>query len=155
MRVSTDRPLPKPHLSTLEDGTGVIRTRYKGIEYTADLKDGCILYDGKSFKTPSGFSTYVRGKSTNGWTCVFYKGTKLSLLSPNSRRNKPKPSLSSLEDGTGLIRTRYKGVEYTADLKDGCIVTVMEGFAADMFTHCIRPSDTPVESISIIFRKII
>ena len=44
--------------------------------------------------------------------------------------------------------------EYTPiPLKRG-VVTCMEGYAADTYTHCIRPSDTVSESMSIIFGRV-
>ena len=44
-----------------------LRKKYKGRMLEAEVKDGHILYDGKSFTSPSGAAVEATGHSVNGW----------------------------------------------------------------------------------------
>ena len=68
----------------IKPGKGVISETYKGETFHGDLtEDGMIVYEDKSFPTPSSFSIFVRLKvgthqtSSNGWQAVRYNDVKL------------------------------------------------------------------------------
>ena len=51
------------------------------------METGCIEYNKKLFDTPSGFASFVRKKSVNGWTSVWYEGCPLdSYREPSGGR---------------------------------------------------------------------
>jgi hypothetical protein len=62
----------------LTPGSKVLRMGYKGVEYLADLTSlGEIVYEGSVYKTPSSFSSKIKGMSDNGWTTLYYQDVQL------------------------------------------------------------------------------
>ncbi|WZN66582.1 MPN domain-containing protein [Chloropicon roscoffensis] len=56
----------------MEPGQGVLRVKYKGHVFLADLMpSGSICYEGKMFESPSGWSIHVSSER-NGWKNVSY-----------------------------------------------------------------------------------
>ena len=70
---------------------GAISTKYQGVVYTGNLLEtGCIQYNEKVFNTPSGFASFVRKKSSNGWTTVWYEGRPLDSYRDKKTKKKLK-----------------------------------------------------------------
>jgi predicted GIY-YIG superfamily endonuclease len=59
----------KPVLAPYVTKRFEIRLRYKGKLYKAIVrKDGSILYESKTFNSPSSAGSTIKGRATNGWT---------------------------------------------------------------------------------------
>jgi hypothetical protein len=91
------------------------------------LKDGTIVWNGQTYKSPSGFSLYFKRritpsiKSDNGFNSILYRGNPLSVY---VKRHKPESELNestvlepvASEDGYGVsvlyIEKIHNGGDY-------------------------------------------
>jgi predicted GIY-YIG superfamily endonuclease len=64
----------QPVLSSYVSKRFEIRLRFKGKSYKAIVrKDGSILYEGKTYNSPSLAGRAIKGRATNGWTTWKYE----------------------------------------------------------------------------------
>ena len=65
----------------LQPGADCITTKYKGVQYVASLSDkGHIVYNDRSFSSPTAFKKSITCGNNTAWDDVKYKGTKLCVF---------------------------------------------------------------------------
>ena len=79
----------QPALAACVTKSFEIRLRYKGISYKAIVKkDGSILFEGKTYTSPSGAGRAIKGRATNGWTSWTCKNTAGQWVELDTLRKK-------------------------------------------------------------------